>query len=260
MNLASEYRQQFDWRAWPKILNALPPVRGQVVLDMGCAVGDQAAEFVARGARVIGMDIDHKLIEEARSRKLPNADFRKSDLRTLPDLGVMADGLWCSFGAAYFPELPTMLASWSRNLRPGGWIALTEIDDMFGHQPLSARAKGLLDEYAREALAAKRYDFHMGHKLRDHLELSGFQVSSVLTVVDQELSFDGPARPGVVEAWRKRFDRMTLLRNFCGDDFENVRDEFLCCLSRADHRSLAKVYCCIARKCATDMARVHANA
>lgn len=251
MNLSSEFRQQFGWRAWPEILNALPPVGGQVVLDVGCAVGDQAAELVARGARVIGVDIDDKLIEEARSRKLANADFRQFDLRTLPDLGVMADGLWCSFSAAYFPDLPAVLATWSRNLRPGGWIALTEIDDLFGHQPLGARAQGWLGKYAQDALAAKRYDFHMGHKLRDHLARSGFQVSNVLTVVDQELAFDGPAQPAVVEAWRKRFDRMTLLRRFCGEEFEHVREEFLGCLSRADHRSLAKVYCCIARKCDT---------
>ena len=126
---------------------------------------------------------------------------------------------------------------------------MTEIDDLFGHEPLRTRAKGLLDAYAQDALAAKRYDFHMGRKLKDHLERSGFQVSRVLTVVDQELSFDGPAQPEVIDAWRNRFDRMTLLRRFCGDDFENVREEFLLCLRNADHRSVAKVYCCIARKC-----------
>lgn len=248
MSLSSEYRQQCGWRAWPTILDALPPVRGQVVLDLGCAVGDQAAEFVARGARVIGVDINDKLIEEARSRQLAGADFRVADLRTLPDLGVKADGLWCSFGAAYFPDLPTALTAWSGNLRLGGWIALTEIDDLFGHEPLSTRAKGLLDAYAQEALAANRYDFHMGRKLKDHLERSGFRVSRVLTVADQELSFDGPAQPGVIDAWRNRFDRMTPLRRFCGDDFESVRDGFLLCLRSAEHRSVAKVYSCMARE------------
>lgn len=252
MNLSSEYRQQFGWRAWPEIFDALPPVRGQVVLDAGCAVGDQAAEFIARGARVIGVDINDELIEEARSRKLPNADFRKADLRILSDLGAMVDGLWCSFSAAYFPDLPTALTTWSENVRPGGWIALTEIDDLFGHRPLSTRANRLLDAYAQDALASKRHDFHMGRKLKDHLERSGFQVSSVLTVADQELSFDGPAQPEVIDAWQKRFNRMTLLRRFCGDDFENVREEFLHCLSRTEHRSQAKVYCCIARKCGAD--------
>lgn len=254
MNLSSEYRQQFAWRAWPQIFDALPPVRGQVVLDLGCAVGDQAAEFAARGARVIGVDIDQKLIEAARSRRLANTDFRQLDLRTLPDLEVVADGLWCSFGAAYFPELPPILDAWGKNLKIGGWIALTEIDDLFGHEPLSARAKGLLDGYARKALAAQWYDFHMGHKLQNHLERSGFQISSVLTVADQELSFDGPAHPKVIEAWRQRFERMRLLRDFCGENFDHVREEFLCCLSCADHQSLAKVYCCIAKKCATGQA------
>ncbi|MHC1766457.1 MAG: class I SAM-dependent methyltransferase [Verrucomicrobiia bacterium] len=257
MNLTNEYKQQFAWRSWLRIFDALPSVRGQVVLDLGCAVGDQAAEFAARGARVIGVDIDQNLIEAARSRKLRNADFRQLDLRTLPDLGVVADGLWCSFVAAYFPELPPVLAAWSGNLRAGGWIALTEIDDLFGHQPLNARAKELLDGYAHKALVAKWYDFHMGHKLGDHLERSGFQVTKVLTVVDQELSFDGPEPTEVIEAWRKRFDRMTLLREFCGEEFETVCEEFLGCLSRADHQSLAKVYCCIASKRATGQARIH---
>jgi hypothetical protein len=51
-----------------------------------------------------------------------------------------------------------------------------------------------------------------------------------------------------VDAWRDRFDRMTLLRNFCGTEFEQVREEFLGCVVRADHTSVAKVYCCIGTK------------
>ena len=35
MSLSSEYRQQCRWRAWPTILDALPPVRGQVVCLLG---------------------------------------------------------------------------------------------------------------------------------------------------------------------------------------------------------------------------------
>ena len=110
------------------------------------------------------------------------------------------------------------------------------------------RAKALFRAYAEDALAAARYDFHMGRKLRDHLERSGFKVSKMLTLADQELSFSGPARPEVLDAWRNRFDRMKLLRDFCGADFEQVREEFLDCLMRADHSSTATVYCCIANK------------
>jgi hypothetical protein len=37
---------------------------------------------------------------------------------------------------------------------------------------------------------------------------------------------------------------MQLLRAFCGAEFEQVREEFLDCLRRSDHRSRARVICC----------------
>ena len=248
MSLSNEYKRQFGWRSWPSIFDALPPLRGRTVLDLGCGVGDQAAEIVARGARVIGIDMNEELLREAKSRQLPDAEFRMGDLRTFLDLGVAVDGLWCSFTAAYFPDLSAVLSAWARYLQPGGWVALTEVDDLFGHEPLSARTKALFEAYARDAFVAGRYDFHMGRKLRNHLERSGFTVSKMLTLQDQELSFGGRARPEVVDAWRTRFDRMKLLRDFCGPNFEQVREEFLGCLMCADHRSAAKVHCCIATK------------
>jgi SAM-dependent methyltransferase len=248
MSASSDYRRQFGFREWATILDALPPVQGQTVLDLGCGVGDLAAVFVARGARVIGVDLNEEFLGDARSRQLPNAEFRTEDLRALPDLGVEADGLWCSFAAAYFPDLHLALEGWARNVKPGGWIALTEIDDLFGHEPLSDRTKALFGAYAEESLLAGRYDFHMGRKLRDHLERAGHTVSRMLTVEDQELSFSGPARPEVLDAWRARFNRMKLLRDFCGPSMEEVQGEFLGCLARDDHRSVGRVCCCIAHK------------
>jgi hypothetical protein len=170
------------------------------------------------------------------------------DVHTPADIGNAANGHWCSFAAAYFPDLPTALNAWARNVRSTGWVALTEVDDLFGHEPLSDRTKALFRAYAEDALAAGRYDFHMGRKLRAHLERSGFTVSKVLTLEDQELSFSGPARPGVLDAWRARFNRMKRLRDFCGTGIDQVQKEFLGCLERMDHTSVAKVYCCIATK------------
>jgi ubiquinone/menaquinone biosynthesis C-methylase UbiE len=246
MSLSDDYKRQRGWRDWPRILDALPSLQGQTVLDLGCGVGDQAAELVARGARVLGIDMNEELLREARSRQLANADFRWGDVREPLDLGVEVDGLWCSFMAAYFPELPAALASWTRHLQPEGWAALTEIDDLFGHEPLGARTKSLFEAYARDALAAGRYDFHMGRKLRGYMEQSGFTVSTVLMLEDQELSFEGPARPEVVDAWRNRLDSMKLLQDFCGPNFEQLREEFLGCLTHPGHHSTARVYCCMA--------------
>ena len=248
MSLADDYSDQFRWRDWSTALNALPPLAGQTVIDLGCAVGDLAAEFVKRGAHVVGLDLNDELLQVARSRGLANADFRLGDLRSLPQLEMAADGLWCSFAAAYFPRLSETLPTWLANVKPGGWVALTEIDDMFAHEPLSARTKTLLDEFVNEALDAERYDFRMGRKLGDCLERAGLTVTETLWLADQELAFDGPASAGVSDAWRSRFERMQLLRQACGTEFDRVRDEFIACLSHSAHRAQARVCCCIATK------------
>jgi SAM-dependent methyltransferase len=247
MTLVTEYKRQLAWRRWDTILAKLPPLSGRTVLDLGCAVGDQAAGLVAAGARVLGLDANEELLREARAKLLPNADFRCCDLTALPEgLVGAADGLWCSFLAAYFPDLGSALAEWRKALRPGGFIALTEIDDLFGHEPLGTHTRSVLDAHARDALRAGRYDFHMGSKLRGYLERAGFTIVTEMVVADDELSFEGPAPAGVLEAWRSRFDRMGHLRKNAGAEFDVVRDEFLACLSRGEHRSRAKVICCVA--------------
>ena len=233
------------WRDWPALLDSLPSLNGQAVLDLGCGVGDLSSEFVARGTQVIGVDINEQFILEARSRSLPQAKFELADLRALPDFGIAVDGIWSSFTAAYFLDFPRLVCEWTRFLKPGGWMALVEIDDLFGHEPLGDRTRALLEGYACDSLTAGRYDFHMGHKLHEHLQQADFKVTREFTLADLELSFDGPASPGVVNAWRSRFKRMRLLRDYCGQSIDEVEDEFLNCLNRADHRARAKVYCCI---------------
>ena len=134
------------------------------------------------------------------------------------------------------------------SLKAGGWIAVTEIDDLFGHEPLSARTKSLLKAYCHEAFAAGRYDFQAGRKIKAHLEGAGFSVSKSLAIHDCELSWDGPAETGVAEAWQARLGSMKLLQDFLGADYAEVREEFLQCLTRPDHRSCAQVIFCLAVK------------
>jgi trans-aconitate methyltransferase len=119
MNLAEEYRRQFSWRPWKIIFDALPPLLGKTVLDLGCGIGDQARELSARGARVIGVDNNRELIAEATSRKLTNCEFHCRDLRSLHP-GTKADGIWCSFAAAYFTDLSPLLRVWRKHLNSRG--------------------------------------------------------------------------------------------------------------------------------------------
>src|SRR5687767_13995606 len=99
--LADEYRRQYAWRAWSAIYDALPLVRGQTVLDLGCGVGDQARDLASLGVHVIGVDANAELVDAARARHalVRNVDFRRADLRSV-QLGNRVDGVWCSFTAA----------------------------------------------------------------------------------------------------------------------------------------------------------------
>lgn len=247
MSLADDYRRQLRFREWDRALAALPDVRGATVLDLGCAVGDQAAALAARGARVIGFDLDGELLEAARGRTIPGVELHRADLRSLPDPGVLADGIWCSLAAAYFVDLADVVRGWSRYLRAGGWIAVTEVDDLFGHEPIAPRTRELLDAYAADALAARRYDFHMGGRVPAHLERAGLAVAAAFDLPDRELAFDGPADPDVLDAWRTRLLRMRLLRDFCGVEMHAVERDLLGCLARTDHRSRARVRFVLAR-------------
>ena len=61
MSLVNQYKRQFKRRSWSSALDALPELRDHVVLDLGCAVGDLTAEFVTRGAQVVGVDMNEDL-------------------------------------------------------------------------------------------------------------------------------------------------------------------------------------------------------
>lgn len=248
MSLAGEYQQQFSWRSWNLIFKEVPLRPGQTILDLGCGIGDQARELASRGCNVIGLDANEELIDAAILEQPLNCEFRACNLHSPPNLGIKVHGIWCSFVAAYFTDLASFLTSWAEFLLPKGWIAITEIDDLFGHEPISSRTRSLLEDYAQDALKTGQYDFRMGGKLGSYLAQAGFETRRMLTLPDQELSFQGPAFPEVIAAWQKRLQRMPLLRISCASEFASVQDEFLSCLSRPDHVSTAKVIAYIATK------------
>ncbi|WP_406420417.1 methyltransferase domain-containing protein [Streptomyces sp. NBC_00873] len=53
------------------------------VVDIGCGTGTAVAELSAHGARVIGADLDARMVAVARER-LPGADIRRADAYALP--------------------------------------------------------------------------------------------------------------------------------------------------------------------------------
>lgn len=243
MSLLEEYKRQFAWRDWEKLLSRCPIVPGQRVLDLGCGPGDVAAKLIKRGAQVTGIDTDAELLDAAR-RCCPTGLFENQDLNNLRLPENFFDGLWSSFAAAYLIDFANVFSTWLTFLTNDAWICVVEIDDLLGHEPLSEEMQKLIENFYIDALNARRYDFKAGRKLRPTLQNAGFIVEEI-ELADQELSFDGAAPPEVLQAWQDRFNRMSGLRNFLGGKYSRFEKEFLACISSEDHGARCKVIACI---------------
>ena len=97
---------------------------GVSVLDLGCGTGEFARAAVARGARVVGVDVDPAAVEVAASA-VPEARFRVGDAH---DLGS-ADALGGPFSVVAAMQLLTHVANPLKVLRaasraavPGGTL------------------------------------------------------------------------------------------------------------------------------------------
>jgi SAM-dependent methyltransferase len=247
-SLAEQYRRQDRWRRWDEVLTRLPLTPGQRVLDLGCGVGQMAARLNRLGVEVVGIDWNEELLTAARVDH-PGIRFVHLDLHGLtPDRFGHVDGLWASFVAAYFPDLEPVLARWCECLRPGGWLALVEIDDLFGHEPLPSRFRDEVLRFYDEARRARRYDFEAGRKLPAAARAVGLDVVYEGTLPDDELAFDGAAAPDVLQAWRERLQRIPGLKTFMHERFDDYARTFLATLASPDHRSTARVCWVVARR------------
>lgn len=59
-------------------IDVLDPQPDETILDLGCGTGHHAAEIAARGAHVVGIDLDETMLAKARLDH-PDVEFRAAD-------------------------------------------------------------------------------------------------------------------------------------------------------------------------------------
>ena len=248
--LVTEYKNQSIWREWDSYIDELNILPNQKILDIGCGTGDVTKLLAEKAFNVIAIDFNKELLEFAKKENSsPNIDYIQNDIRNIDELSLSkVDGIWSSFTPAYFVDFKSILQKWLNLLKPNGWIALIEIDDLFGHKPIDEFIEKLFKTFYKNQKDSKIYDFEMGRKLKQFLIDENIEIEFEKNKFDKELVFSGIADIEIVNAWAQRFERMKSLQIFFGNEFHNVKKQFLNTLSLSTHYSESKIFYIKGRK------------
>lgn len=93
--------------------------RGERVLDLACGTGDIAFAAAAEGARVVGLDVTHRMLQLA-ARKSNTAGLVAADMTSLPFGSRTFDVVTTGYGLRNVPDLNLAIDEIARVLRPGG--------------------------------------------------------------------------------------------------------------------------------------------
>jgi predicted TPR repeat methyltransferase len=110
--------------AWAAFLDELWDGGVRTVLDLCCGTGLLAAELVALGYRVTGVDASEPMLELARGRLGRDASLVRASLPELPIDGAFDAAVSTFDGFNYLnpDELRQTLSVLASRLRPSGWL------------------------------------------------------------------------------------------------------------------------------------------
>ena len=128
-------------------------------------------------------------------------------------------------------------------------LAITEVDDLFGHEPLHPRWVALIEKYYARSIEEGIHRFQSYAHVCQILSERGWCIDVDRKLEDDELCFVGAASSEVLEAWRTRLSFMMprFLERF-GDEAIGFDSAFLECLASKEHRSRSRVWFILARR------------
>ncbi len=126
-NLASDRAGVID-----TTIDALRPLQGADLVDIGCGTGFHLPRFAARGARVVGIEPHLPLVARARARLSdagrPTASVLAGDAEALPLADASVDVVHARWAYFFGAGCEPGLAEVARVLRPGGLAVVVDND------------------------------------------------------------------------------------------------------------------------------------
>lgn len=112
-------------QAWRRdTLKALALPTGSRLLDLACGTGDLSKLATRQGYRVVGADLSLGMLAANRAA----VPLVQSDSTRLPFNEGAFDGLVCGYALRNFTELAQAFDEMARVVRPGGRLAILEVD------------------------------------------------------------------------------------------------------------------------------------
>jgi demethylmenaquinone methyltransferase/2-methoxy-6-polyprenyl-1,4-benzoquinol methylase len=155
------------------------------VVDLACGTGDLSELAVQAGAQVVGVDFAAKMLAGALRRRI-GAAFVQADANCLPLPTAWATVMISGFALRNFVSIPAVLAEAARVLKPGGRLALLEVDTpnnrllRWGHGLYFNRVVPMLgallsDAWAYTYLPRSVSYLPASEELRQMIEAAGFR-------------------------------------------------------------------------------------
>lgn len=133
-DLESEFRPlhqinplRLDW------LDAIAPISGQRVLDVGCGGGILADSMARRGAQVLGIDLADKALKVAQLHALEagtrGVKYREASVEALAaEQPGSFDVVTCMEMLEHVPRPASVVEACAALVKPGGWVFFSTIN------------------------------------------------------------------------------------------------------------------------------------
>ena len=121
------------------VMEMLAPGRGDTILDAGCGTGVFTTDMLAKGARVVGLDISAPMLQYALS-KTPDYPFMpvRADIRQLPFKSNFFDKVVSITALEFVAEGQMAVDELFRVTKPGGVVVVATLNSL---SPWAARRR-----------------------------------------------------------------------------------------------------------------------
>jgi len=118
---------RLDW------INAISPLNGQKVLDVGCGGGILSDSMARKGATVTGIDLATKALRVAQLHALeaqtPSITYQEIAVETLAQLQPQSfDTVTCMEMLEHVPDPASVVQACHDLVKPGGWVFFSTIN------------------------------------------------------------------------------------------------------------------------------------